>query len=163
MVHSSLMLTAGPDASHCNMTRGTWWLLDMITGTTNIGRWQFLLSTHWGQDEMDNISQMTFLNTVFSMKMLEFRLRLHWSLFLGAQSTMFQHWFRKWLGAGLAASHYLNQWWSSLLTHICGHAATMSWVAQPAVNNWSCMWNSCRFEHHVHSYKTGLNPLIYRK
>ena len=22
-----------------------------------------------------------------------------------------QHWFRKWLGTGQAASHYLNQWW----------------------------------------------------
>ena len=25
--------------------------------------------------------------------------------------TMIQHWFRKWLGADQATSHYLNQWW----------------------------------------------------
>ena len=30
-----------------------------------------------------------------------------------------QHWFRKWLGAELATSHFLNQWWPSLRTHIC--------------------------------------------
>ena len=45
------------------------------------------------------------------MKLLEFRLKLHWSLFLRAQWTILQHWFRKWLGADQATSHYLNQWW----------------------------------------------------
>ena len=34
-----------------------------------------------------------------------------------------QHWFRWWLGAKKATSHYLNQWWSSLLMHI--------WVTRP--------------------------------
>ena len=29
----------------------------------------------------------------------------------GLQLTIFQHWFRKWLGADQATSHYLNQWW----------------------------------------------------
>ena len=27
------------------------------------------------------------------------------------QLTIFQHWFRWWLGADQATSHYLNQWW----------------------------------------------------
>ena len=45
------------------------------------------------------------------MKMLEFRLRFHWSLFLRVQLTIFQHWFRKWLGADKVTNHYLNQWW----------------------------------------------------
>ena len=45
------------------------------------------------------------------MKIFEFRLRFHWRLFLGVQSTTFQHWFRSWLGAVQATSHYLNQWW----------------------------------------------------
>ena len=30
-----------------------------------------------------------------------------------------KHWFRKWLGAHQATSHYLNQWWYSFLAHIC--------------------------------------------
>ena len=46
------------------------------------------------------------------MKMLEFRLNFLWSLFLRVQLTIFQHWFRYWLGAGQATSHYLNQLWS---------------------------------------------------
>ena len=45
------------------------------------------------------------------MKMFEFRLKFHWSLFPRVQLTIFQHWFREWLGAVQATSHYLNQWW----------------------------------------------------
>ena len=40
-----------------------------------------------------------------------FQLKFHRSLFLRVQLTIFQHWFRKWLGAVQAASHYLNRWW----------------------------------------------------
>ena len=47
----------------------------------------------------------------FSMKIYEFRLRFHWSLFLRFELTIFQHWFTEWLGAGQATSHYLNQCW----------------------------------------------------
>ena len=46
--------------------------------------------------------------------MCEFCLRFHWSLFLGVQLTIFQHWLRLWLGADQATSHYLNQWWLDL-------------------------------------------------
>ena len=67
--------------------------------------------THWGRDKMAAIFQMTFSNGFSWMKMYEFRLTFHWSLFLGVQLTIFQHWFRKWLGANQATSHYLNQWW----------------------------------------------------
>ena len=66
--------------------------------------------THWGRDEMNNISQMTFSNVFSSMKMFEFRLKFHWSLFPRVELTIFQHWFRWWLGAVQATSHYLNQW-----------------------------------------------------
>ena len=55
----------------------------------------------------------------FSMKIYEFQLQFHWSLFLRVQLTTFKHWFRWWLGADQATSHYLNQWWHRLPTHIC--------------------------------------------
>ena len=67
--------------------------------------------THWGRDEMNNISQTTFSNVFSSMKMFEFWLKFHWSLFPRVQLTIFQHWFRWWLGAVQATSHNLNQWW----------------------------------------------------
>ena len=60
---------------------------------------------------MDAISQTIFSSAFSWMKMFEFRLKFHWSLFLKVQLTIFQHWFRKWLGAVQATSHYLNQWW----------------------------------------------------
>ena len=59
--------------------------------------------------QMDAISQTTFPNALSWMKMFEFRLKFHWSLFLRFQLTIFQHWFRYWLGAAQATSHYLNQ------------------------------------------------------
>ena len=67
--------------------------------------------THWVWDKMDPISQMTFSNAFSWMKIHEFRVRFHWNLFLRIELTILQHWFRKWLGAGQATSHYLNQWW----------------------------------------------------
>ena len=49
---------------------------------------------------MDAISQTTFSNAFSWMKIHEFRLRCHWSLFVRFKLTIFQ-----------ATSHYLNQWW----------------------------------------------------
>ena len=53
-----------------------------------------LVSLHWGQNKMAAIYQTTFSNTFYWMKMHEFRLRFHWSLFLRVQLTIFQYWFR---------------------------------------------------------------------
>ena len=50
--------------------------------------------THWGRDKMDAISQTTFSSAFSWMKMFEFRLKFHWSLFLRVQLTIFNHWFR---------------------------------------------------------------------
>ena len=54
----------------------------------------FRVKTHWDRDEMDAISQTTFWSAFSWMKMFEFRLKFHWSLFLRVQLTIFQHWFR---------------------------------------------------------------------
>ena len=55
--------------------------------------------------------QMTFSNAFSWMKILKFQLECHWNLFPRVQLIIFQHWFRQWLGADQATSHYLNQWW----------------------------------------------------
>ena len=48
----------------------------------------------WGRDKMATLSQ-TKLSIAFSwIKMLEFRLNFHWSLFLRVHLTICQHWFR---------------------------------------------------------------------
>ena len=44
-------------------------------------------------------------------------------------------WFKWWLGAEQVTSHYLNQWWLSLLTHIC--ITRPQWVNRIS-NHW-CM------------------------
>ena len=50
--------------------------------------------THWGRDKMDFISQTTFSSAFSWMKIFEFRLKFHWSLFLRVQLTILQHRFR---------------------------------------------------------------------
>ena len=54
----------------------------------------------------------------------------HWNLFSRVELVIIQHWFRWWLGTKQVASHYLKQWWPSLLTHIsviyC--QVRMSWI-----------------------------------
>ena len=56
--------------------------------------WEVLASTHWGQDKTAAVSQTTLSNAFSWMKILEFRLRFHWRLFLRVQLTIFHHWFR---------------------------------------------------------------------
>ena len=47
---------------------------------------------------------------IFGMKMYSFLLKFHWHLFQRVQLIKFQHWFRWWLGADQATSHYPKQW-----------------------------------------------------
>ena len=74
--------------------------------------------THWGHTKWPTFFQMAFPNASSWMKMLEFRLKFHWGLFLSVQLMIFQHCFRWWLVADQATSYYLKQWWLSLLTRI---------------------------------------------
>ena len=62
--------------------------------TLNNTSHQLYRLTHWGRDKMAAVSQTTLSNSFSWMKMLEFRLRFHWSLFLRVQLTIFQHWLR---------------------------------------------------------------------
>ena len=75
--------------------------------------------THCNRDKMATISQTTFSTAFSSMKLFVFWLKFDRSLFLSVQLTINQHWFRQFPGAEEAASHYLNQWWPSWLTHTC--------------------------------------------
>ena len=60
-------------------------IYDLTADMVVINRYQqpcyWLCLTHWGWDEMNNIWQMTFSNVFSWMKMFEFRLKIHWSLF----------------------------------------------------------------------------------
>ena len=60
---------------------------------------------------MAAIFQTTFWNGFSWMKLYEYQLKVHWNLFPRVKLTIFRHWFREWLGAVQATSHYLNKWW----------------------------------------------------
>ena len=79
--------------------------------------------THWGRDKMAAIFRTTYSKAFSWMKIYKFLLRFHWSLFPRSQLTIFQYWFRLWLGASHAISHYLHQWW---LDYIC--VTRLQWV-----------------------------------
>ena len=72
---------------------------------------------------------------------LLFRFKFHWNLFPRFQLTTFHHWFRQWLGADQATSHYLDQWWPCLLTHICVNRP--QWVNKATHNKTfiNCDWH----------------------
>ena len=57
-------------------------------------RWLFQCLTHWGRDQIDAFSQTTFSNAFSRMKMNEFLIGFHWSLFLRLELIIFQYWFR---------------------------------------------------------------------
>ena len=64
------------------------------------------------------ILQTTFWNQFSCMKWVVFWIKFHWCSFPRAQLTICQCWFRNWLFADQATSHYLKQWWSSLSMRI---------------------------------------------
>ena len=68
--------------------RGQWWGNFLFSG----GYLPQLNSLRPRQ--MDAISQTPFSNAFSWMKMFEFRLKFHWSLFPRVQLTISQHWFR---------------------------------------------------------------------
>ena len=104
------------------VTRNLFPFDDVIMNPTNIeipsGEIKKIL-THSGRDKMAAIFQTTFSNAFSWMKMYQFRSKFHWSLFRRVRLTICQHWFRKWLKADQATSHYLNQCWHNSPTHIC--------------------------------------------
>ena len=69
--------------------------------------------THWGRDKMAAVSQMTHSNAFSLMKILEFRLRFHWSLFLRVQLVQIMAWRRS------GDKPLSEPMMVSLLTHIC--------------------------------------------
>ena len=77
------------------------------TGTSIYKTIKGLSLTQWGWDKM----QRVLSNAFSSMKMLEFQLKIHWSLFLWVQLTISQHWFKWWLVTDQVTNHYLNQCW----------------------------------------------------
>ena len=90
IVHQWFKWWLGTRISHC---LNQWWssLLKhvWVIRLVELTHWG-----HWGRDKMDAILQTPFWSAFSWMKMFEFRLKFHWSLFLRVQLTIFQHWFR---------------------------------------------------------------------
>ena len=77
-----------------------------ITDQASLGYLNPLRPRQDGRRFADNVFKCIFLN-----ENIWISLKISLKLFLRFQLTIFQHWFRYWLGAVQATSHYLNQWW----------------------------------------------------
>ena len=102
-----------------------WSKLQTITRTRNswithtcITNPQWVNSSCSGK--MTAVSQTKTSNAFSWFNIFVFWFECHWRLFLSVQLTVSQHWFRWWLDAKQAASHYLKQCWPRSLTHLCG-------------------------------------------
>ena len=82
----------------------------IVAFRVNMRCWASLCETQ-PRTQSPAISQTTFSNAFCWMKIYEFWLRFHWSVFLMYELSIFQYWLRSWHGADQATSHYLNQWW----------------------------------------------------
>ena len=72
---------------------------------------------------------------IFAISQPSFSIHIFfWNLLSGVQLTS-QHWFRLWLGAKQATSHYLNQCWLRPLTHLSVTRALNLWPIQIAKIN----------------------------
>ena len=80
---------------------------------------KLLVLIHWGWDKIASILHISFPNVFSCMKIYEFCFRFHWSLFLRFQLTIFQHWFRLWLGHRIGAKPLPESTTVNLLMHIC--------------------------------------------
>ena len=107
---------------------------------------------------MPFIFQTAYSNAFYWIRMYEFQLKFHWSLFLRVQLTISHHWFRYWLGTDQATSHCLKQWWL-VLAHIC--------VTRPHwVNEWDFAQlhtRSSRFHFYTPEELEQRTPIQYRQ
>ena len=80
---------------------------------------------------MANIFQMTFSNALPSMKIVVFWFKFHLKVVPnGPINNNQEHCFRKWLGASLAPSHYLDQWWPQWVkTYPYGAGSSTLWMS----------------------------------
>ena len=91
--------------------------LTMPTWHSAVIFWKWI--THWGGDKMAAISQTTVSSAFLLTKTFEWQINFYWNVFLMVQLITWQHWFRKCFGTEWATSHYLNQYWYDLQTHVC--------------------------------------------
>ena len=102
---------------HCAPINYVQWML-VIKHTKTYHDLRPLL-THWGRDKMAAIFQTIFSNAFSWMKMYEFRLKFHWSLFLRVQLTISQYWFRYNQYSPVGSKPLSEPMMVSLPTHIC--------------------------------------------
>ena len=78
------------------------------------------------------------------------------TFFLTVQLTISHHWFSC-LDNEQATSHYLNHWWSSLLTHICVNRPR--WVGRKQLNRLPLVPHMCVSESVSIDSDNGLSPI----
>ena len=92
-LHTDVLRSAGKDRASSFM------LFDTIM------EWRLVappVLTNWGRDRMVAIFQTAFSNAFYWIQNIVLWWNFHYKLFPRVQVTIFQHWFRQWLGVGQA-------------------------------------------------------------
>ena len=133
--------------NHSSLRRNPVWHIKVCRPISQDGIQNRYLTPR-GRGNMAAISQTTFSNAFSSIKIVVRLLKFQWNLLAIVKLTISHHCFRIWLGVGQATSRYLNQWWPSLLTHICvtrsrPHVSCSQHYYIPWSNR-SCRWKNTR-------------------
>ena len=113
---------------------------------------------HWGLVKTAAIFQTTFSDAFSWMKTFEFQTTFYRTMFLRMLFTIWQHWFREWLGDEQAKSHYLKQCWYAVHTHIC--VSLPQWVSSsPRCAAYMCIY-ATGLDHHWFGTKPLSEPMM---
>ena len=104
-------------------------MADAITKNCNISRVTPL-------DKMASILSDDFSKCIFLNESEIIRIQISLKFVPRVQLTVSRYWFRQWLGAEQATSHFLNQWKPFSPTHICCTRGRWFKLHRPL---WLCM------------------------
>ena len=95
MVHTTQFVLVGPYQLKMNSFKWTEGIRKILSGpiSSKLAICSGYIHKYCSRDKADAISQ-TSSSAFLWIKMFEFRLKFHWSLFPGVQLTIYQHWFR---------------------------------------------------------------------
>ena len=79
----------------------------------------FIINKHVDAERTGRRFPGDIFKHILFMWIVVFLFIFHLNLFLRVQSTISQQWFRKGFGANQVTNPYMNQWWPSLLMHVC--------------------------------------------
>ena len=106
------------------------------------------------------------IDAISGMKMLKFRINLHWIVFLTVHFTISQLWFRLWLGTEQATACPVHQVQISLIqvpstVQVVIFLYTLLALFAKCSPFLTYLWNALHFEYHILHFSAGWCPYSF--